>query len=1036
MDLNTNIPEFGNLSRKAVLGIIAGCGAGILVLGLAFVMFLNARNSTTLKVFHKEGSVRLQDGGRSSEVFENMHLHNGDRLITDANSITKLSLDDNTYLTLREDSSVKYLKAGNKVQLEFQGGKLFFQSKNADGSNKTHLIRTPQMAMELKESSGSFDMDTDGYGSMEVTDGVISGTKKDPYTGETSSFEVRAGQRLVVYGSGAEDYSIETISEEELSDETLFSLSEDPELLSRACAQAGWNRELIETLSKERGIWSLARGPVWDLNEAYNNTGYEVAYNDEELPESDPEPAVEAQPLPPVISDEIPTFDFSDIPDLSKADPESEPAPSSSSSSGSGKSSSGSSSKSGSSKKDLTGVEDMSSMIVSTSPTGVMTLTDGTEFDPVYYAAKYADAAALYGNDPNALLYHYCSMAAKGEKRYGTLAEENKALAAAKTNNTTSTKTTSTSSSSKPSGEYKSGDFTYDLDSSDMTAKLKKYDGSSSSVTVSSSISKNGYRYTIKTIDNDAFKNNKKLTKITLYDDLKTVRSNAFYGCENLETVVFKGTKSKWNDMSKESGNDYLKDAKIECSDGNINDGPYTGTVTAEGFVFTLNGSTQKATVKSYSGTDTDPAIPATVTYGKYDYTVDSLGANLFKGKTAITEVYIPSGVTSIGKDAFSGCTGLQGVAFGGTLTAWETMESGFDANGNSVLKTVSVGCKDGGKRAYTGTYSLGVYDYTLSSSTDSNGKAVYTASIDKYTGSASSLTLPKTVVKFGLTYTVDTVNKAFADNDTVRTVTLSENTKVLNGTFENFSNLGSVRLPDKVTTIGADSFKGCTLLSGIMPQSECDALKRAGKSDSQITEQIKNSKEIMLPLGVTTIGANAFSGCTGIEVLDLPKSLTSIGAGAFSGMTLTQINYTGTKAEWDALIAQVGAGNPELTSALNLSCAEDSTTPTTETSESETNTPSTTPTSGTTPSTPSSGTPEESNTSGTGNETNTTSGTGSGTDSNTSGTGSGTDSDTSGTGSGTNSNTSETGSGTDINTSGDSGASSQQSSENEGSAG
>jgi len=52
---------------------------------------------------------------------------------------------------------------------------------------------------------------------------------------------------------------------------------------------------------------------------------------------------------------------------------------------------------------------------------GMITLPDGTLFDPVFYATKYPDVAAVFGTDPNMLANHYllCGKA-EGRLPYGS----------------------------------------------------------------------------------------------------------------------------------------------------------------------------------------------------------------------------------------------------------------------------------------------------------------------------------------------------------------------------------------------------------------------------------------------------------------------------------------------------------------------------------------------------------------------------------------------------------------------------------------
>ena len=60
-----------------------------------------------------------------------------------------------------------------------------------------------------------------------------------------------------------------------------------------------------------------------------------------------------------------------------------------------------------------------------------------------------------------------------------------------------------------------------------------------------------------------------------------------------------------------------------------------------------------------YSGTIT---IPATVNYNNNSYAVTSIGKEAFYGCSGLTSINIPEGVTSIGDNAFDGCSGLTSI--------------------------------------------------------------------------------------------------------------------------------------------------------------------------------------------------------------------------------------------------------------------------------------------------------------------------------------------------------------------------------------
>ena len=71
--------------------------------------------------------------------------------------------------------------------------------------------------------------------------------------------------------------------------------------------------------------------------------------------------------------------------------------------------------------------------------------------------------------------------------------------------------------------------------------------------------------------------------------------------------------------------------------------------------------------------------------------------------------------------------------------------------------------------------------------------------------------------------------------------------------TFEN--NVGTIEFDGDVTSIGDDAFSGCTGLT-----------------------------RINIPNTVTKIGASAFGSCTGLTSITIPDNVTSIGAAAFRG--------------------------------------------------------------------------------------------------------------------------------------------------------
>lgn len=75
--------------------------------------------------------------------------------------------------------------------------------------------------------------------------------------------------------------------------------------------------------------------------------------------------------------------------------------------------------------------------------------------------------------------------------------------------------------------------------------------------------------------------------------------------------------------------------------------------------------------------------------------------------------------------------------------------------------------------------------------------------------------------------------------------------------------------------------------------------------------------EEITIPNNVKTIEKYSFSSCYYLKTITIPAKLTFIGASAFKDCDrLETVNYKGTKAQWEALKANISEGNDKLTGA------------------------------------------------------------------------------------------------------------------------
>ena len=84
------------------------------------------------------------------------------------------------------------------------------------------------------------------------------------------------------------------------------------------------------------------------------------------------------------------------------------------------------------------------------------------------------------------------------------------------------------------------------------------------SVTIPSSIKLNGKRYKVTGIAANAFKNCKKLKKVTIGINVNSIGKRAFYGCSKLQTIKVKTSKLTGSRVGKQAFKGLNKKAVIK----------------------------------------------------------------------------------------------------------------------------------------------------------------------------------------------------------------------------------------------------------------------------------------------------------------------------------------------------------------------------------------------------------------------------------------------------------------------------------------
>lgn len=359
---------------------------------------------------------------------------------------------------------------------------------------------------------------------------------------------------------------------------------------------------------------------------------------------------------------------------------------------------------------------------------------------------------------------------------------------------------------------------------------------------------------------------------------------------------------------------------------------------------FTYVYAYPECTITGYTGAGGDVEIPFSVIDGTTCVTVTGIDAGTFKACTNLTAITIPSGVASIGCEAFYGCFRLTKVIIPARVT--DICSDTFKACSNLTSVTISapqiVSIESG---AFSDCVSLSSVFFLgdQPSSVDSNAfsgvtNATFFYQPQKHGWDSTFAGQPTVQLPFKYVVTVDgrasfcgfgsiavgavTIpteaggypvtdigGKAFADCVGLTGVTIPTTiTSIGIGAFFGCAGLTQVTIPDSVTNIanyafadciglrsvtmshsviniGAGTFSGCLRLTGVTIPAGVASI------GDQAFESCSGLKAVTALDGVASVGFEAFSGCSGLSSMMIPSSVTNVGWWAFSDCTrLTEV--------------------------------------------------------------------------------------------------------------------------------------------------
>ena len=245
------------LSKREKI-IISSIAALIVIAVIATVAIIanNRYLATTMRLLRVEGTVNIEDStGATKPVIDNIRFQSGDALSTGSDGLASVGLDDTKIVTLENDSRVEFQKHDKQLELTLTKGALFFEVTEKLADDETYEIKTSNMTVGIRGTSGYVYYSDSGLQSLIITDGVVKVTGYNPKTNETKEVEVRGGESVTayLYDEATEDrdsieFEVKEVPVEELPEFPLQMLAENDALLDKVCADTGWDKEELLTL--------------------------------------------------------------------------------------------------------------------------------------------------------------------------------------------------------------------------------------------------------------------------------------------------------------------------------------------------------------------------------------------------------------------------------------------------------------------------------------------------------------------------------------------------------------------------------------------------------------------------------------------------------------------------------------------------------------------------------------------------------------------------------------------------------------------
>lgn len=354
--------------------------------------------------------------------------------------------------------------------------------------------------------------------------------------------------------------------------------------------------------------------------------------------------------------------------------------------------------------------------------------------------------------------------------------------------------------------------------------------------------------YPVTTIADEAFMNFTRLRKVTLPDTITTIGDRAFYGCTNLREII---PSQNINEIGENAfvGTYYIEHSSDE--DGWV----YLGQVI---IAYTGIFPTNTVLVASEeTKAEFDPSVYniVDITFGN----VTGVTNSLFAGQEGVVFAEIPETITEIPSTLFEDCINLKEVRFHNSVTSIGA--NAFDGCTSLTLDSTDLpnNLTSIGAYAFANTNISGDFSFPASLSTLGEGVFQNCINLSSFTISTDALL-----------------------------------TTISSYMFDGCTSLTSVNLPRDLTSIGQYAFRHTAIKEIRIPQGITSIQTGVFENCRQL------EKVVAYDVGLRSIGQYAFRNCVSLRTFQVLDVNGEILPGSYEGMimlpsTLTTFSAVGS---------------------------------------------------------------------------------------------------------------------------------------------